>query len=60
MLSSLLATKLHKPHPASKLVARPRLTQRLDEGLRHGHRLFLVVASAGYGSRRYLSGTAPA
>jgi LuxR family maltose regulon positive regulatory protein len=30
-------------------VARPRLTRRLDEGLRNGHRLFLVVAPAGYG-----------
>jgi len=59
MLSTLLATKLHRPRPTSNLVARPRLTQRLDEGLRDGHRLFLVVAPAGYGSLRYLSGTAP-
>lgn len=49
MLSNLLATKLHRPRPTSNLVARPRLTQRLDEGLRNGHRLFLVVAPAGYG-----------
>jgi LuxR family maltose regulon positive regulatory protein len=49
MLSTLLATKLHRPQPTSKLVARPRLTQRLDEGLRSGHRLLLVVAPAGYG-----------
>ncbi|MBN1659771.1 MAG: tetratricopeptide repeat protein [Anaerolineae bacterium] len=49
MLSTLLATKLHRPRPVSSLVARPRLTQRLDEGLRQGHRLFLVVAPAGYG-----------
>jgi LuxR family maltose regulon positive regulatory protein len=49
MLSTLLATKLHRPHPTANLVARPRLTQRLDEGLRNGHRLFLVVAPAGYG-----------
>ncbi len=49
MLSTLLATKLHRPRPTSNLVARPRLTQRLDEGLRNGHRLFLVVAPAGYG-----------
>jgi hypothetical protein len=31
------------------MVARPRLTQRLDEGLRSGQRLFLVLAPAGYG-----------
>ena len=43
MLSTLLATKLHRPHPAANLVARPRLTQRVDEELRNGHRLFLVV-----------------
>jgi LuxR family maltose regulon positive regulatory protein len=49
MLSTLLATKLHRPRPTSNLVARPRLTQRLDDGLRDGHRLFLVVAPAGYG-----------
>jgi LuxR family maltose regulon positive regulatory protein len=49
MLSTLLATKLHRPRPTPSLVARPRLTQRLDEGLRNRHRLFLVVAPAGYG-----------
>jgi len=43
MLSPLLATKLHRPRPTANLVARPRLTQRLDEGPRNGHRLFLVV-----------------
>jgi LuxR family maltose regulon positive regulatory protein len=49
MLSTLFATKLHRPHPTANLVARPRLTERLDAGLRNGHRLFLVVAPAGYG-----------
>jgi LuxR family maltose regulon positive regulatory protein len=49
MPSTLLATKLHRPRPTPSLVARPRLTQRLDQGLRQGHRLFLVVAPAGYG-----------
>ena len=43
MLSTLLATKLHRPRPTANLVARPRLTWRLDEGLRSGRRLFLVV-----------------
>src|SRR5512137_2886382 len=49
MPSTLLATKLHRPRPTSNLVSPPRLIQRLDEGLRNGHRLFLVVAPAGYG-----------
>ena len=43
MLSTLLATKLHRPRPTANLVARPCLTQRLDEVLRNGHRLFLVL-----------------
>jgi len=43
MLSTLLATKLHRPRPTSNLVVRPRLTQRLDEGLRNGRRPFLVM-----------------
>ena len=49
MLSTLLTTKLHRPRPTPNLVTRPRLTQRLDAGLRDGHRLILVVAPAGYG-----------
>jgi ATP/maltotriose-dependent transcriptional regulator MalT len=66
MLSSLLATKRHRPRPTSNLVARSRLPQRPDEGLRHGHRLFLVVAPpramAPCGTslvRRLLDSTAP-
>jgi LuxR family maltose regulon positive regulatory protein len=49
MLSPLLTTKLHRPRPTTSLVARPQLTKRLDEALRIGHRLILVVAPAGYG-----------
>jgi LuxR family maltose regulon positive regulatory protein len=55
MLSTVLATKLHRPRPTSNLVARPRLTQRLDEGLRNGHCLFLVAAPAGYGKTTLVS-----
>ncbi|RPJ02534.1 MAG: helix-turn-helix transcriptional regulator, partial [Chloroflexi bacterium] len=36
-------------------MVRPRLTERLDEGLRNGHRLFLVVAPAGYGKTTLVS-----
>jgi len=49
MVSTLLPTKLHRPRPTSSLVTRPRLAQRLDDGLRNDHRLFLAVAPAGYG-----------
>ena len=43
----LLATKLHVPGPRPDLVPRPRLAERLDEGLARG--LALVCAPAGYG-----------
>ena len=43
----LLATKLHVPGSRPGFVSRPRLAERLDEGLRHG--LVLVCAPAGYG-----------
>jgi LuxR family maltose regulon positive regulatory protein len=41
----LLATKLHVPGPQPGLVPRPRLADRLDEGLERG--LVLVCAPAG-------------
>ena len=43
----LLATKLHVPGPRPGFVPRPRLAQRLDEGLGQG--LILVCAPAGSG-----------
>lgn len=49
ILASLLTTKLHTPGTTLNLVTRPRLTQQLDDALRQGHPLILVVAPAGYG-----------
>ena len=43
----LLATKLHLPASRPDLVPRPRLAERLDEGVARG--LILVCAPAGYG-----------
>ena len=43
----LLATKLYTPGPRPGQVPRPRLAERLDEGLARG--LVLVCAPAGYG-----------
>ena len=43
----LLATKLYMPGSRTDLVSRPRLAERLDEGLGQG--LVLVCAPAGYG-----------
>jgi len=45
--ADLLATKLHMPASRPDLVPRPRLAERLDEGLGRG--LILVCAPAGYG-----------
>ena len=47
--SPLLRTKLFIPPSRQALVPRPRLTGRLDRGLRHGHRVLLVSAPAGFG-----------
>jgi LuxR family transcriptional regulator, maltose regulon positive regulatory protein len=45
----ILATKLYIPPSRRSLVLRPRLVERLDEGLAAGHRLTLVSAPAGFG-----------
>jgi LuxR family transcriptional regulator, maltose regulon positive regulatory protein len=55
MSPSLLAIKLYVPLPRPEMVTRPRLLQRLDEGLRLGHRLTLISAPAGFGKTTLLS-----
>ena len=49
----LLATKLHVPRPRPGFVPRPRLAERLDDGLAQG--LVLVCAPAGYGKTTLLA-----
>jgi len=49
----LLATKLHLPQPPPGFVARPRLVDRLDEGL--ARELTLVCAPAGFGKTSLLA-----
>src|SRR6266542_2924645 len=49
----LLATKLHVPGPQPAFVARPRLIERLEEGLARG--LLLVCARAGFGKTALLA-----
>jgi LuxR family maltose regulon positive regulatory protein len=44
-----LATKLYIPPSRRRIVVRPRLVERLNEGLAAGHRLTLVSAPAGFG-----------
>ena len=56
MTTQLLVTKLTVPPPHYNLVTRPRLIQRLDEGLCLGHKLTLISAPAGFGKTTLLSG----
>ncbi|RPI32473.1 MAG: hypothetical protein EHM70_08885 [Chloroflexota bacterium] len=50
----LLQTKLFIPSLQTKLVSRPHLIQRLEEGIQAGHRLVLVSAQAGSGKTSLL------
>ncbi len=45
----ILPTKLYIPSPRPGVVPRPRLIERLNEGLAKGSRLTLISASAGFG-----------
>lgn len=49
MPASILATKLYIPSPRPRAVPRPRLIERLDEGLAAGRKLTLISAPAGFG-----------
>ncbi len=53
MVAQLLTTKLHIPPARAELVARPRLVERLNAGLRR--RLTLISAPAGFGKTTLLS-----
>ena len=53
MDTQILATKLYKPPPRSHVVLRPRLTERLNEGLRG--KLTLLSAPAGFGKTTLIS-----
>jgi LuxR family maltose regulon positive regulatory protein len=59
MSTPILATKLYIPPPRPKIVLRPRLIERLNEGLgRHqgfGRKLTLIAAPAGFGKTSLVS-----
>jgi LuxR family maltose regulon positive regulatory protein len=55
MTVPLLATKLYIPPLRPNLVPRPRLIERLNEGLRLDRRLTLVSAPAGFGKTTLIS-----
>jgi LuxR family transcriptional regulator, maltose regulon positive regulatory protein len=57
MLSAILANKLYIPPPPPKVVFRPRLIERLNEGLLEGHTpgVTLISALAGFGKTTLIS-----
>src|SRR4028118_1310731 len=54
MSTPILATKLYVPPPRPRVVPRPRLIERLNEGLHR--KLILVSAPAGFGKTTLLGG----
>jgi LuxR family maltose regulon positive regulatory protein len=55
MSTAVLTTKLYMPPPPPEVVFRPRLIERLNEGLRLHHKLTLIAAPAGFGKSTLLS-----
>lgn len=55
MVAAILVTKLYVPPPSPKAVPRPRLIERLDEGLTAGRKLALISAPAGFGKTTLVS-----
>jgi len=51
----ILATKLYIPPPRPKAVLRPRLIERLNEGLSASRKLTLISAPAGFGKTTLVS-----
>jgi LuxR family maltose regulon positive regulatory protein len=54
MTTALLTTKFYIPAPRLNIVARPRLIERLDAGLRLDRKLTLISAPTGYGKTTLL------
>jgi LuxR family transcriptional regulator, maltose regulon positive regulatory protein len=55
MATSILATKLYLPPPRPKVVLRPRLIERLNEGLSGTANVSLICAPAGFGKTTLVS-----
>ena len=55
MSAPILATKLYIPPHRSKIVLRPRLIERLNEGLSAGCKLTILSAPAGFGKTTLVS-----
>ena len=55
MATAILATKLYIPPTRAKIVLRPGLVERLNEGLAAGRKLALISAPAGFGKTSLIS-----
>ncbi|MCE1252605.1 MAG: LuxR C-terminal-related transcriptional regulator [Anaerolineae bacterium] len=55
MSTLLLSTKLFIPPLRSQSVPRPRLIEKINEGVRYGRRLILISAPAGFGKTSLVS-----
>jgi LuxR family maltose regulon positive regulatory protein len=55
MSTPILATKLYIPPPRSKIVLRPHLIERLNEGPSASRKLTLISAAAGFGKTTLVS-----
>src|SRR5664279_5473431 len=55
MATPILATKLYVPAPRPRVVARPRLIERLNDGLQHQPGVTLISAPAGFGKTTLVS-----
>ena len=55
MPAPILATKLYIPPSRPDIVPRPRLVERLNEGLATGRKLALISAAAGFGKTTLVS-----
>ncbi len=53
MATTILATKLYIPPPRAKIVLRPRLIERMNEGM--CHKLTIISAPAGFGKTTLVS-----
>ncbi len=55
MSTTILATKLYIPPPRPKVVLRPCLIERMNDGLHSGRKLTIISASAGFGKTTLVS-----
>lgn len=55
MPAPILGTKLYIPSSRPKMILRPRLVERLNEGLSFGRKLSLISAPAGFGKTTLVS-----